>query len=765
MKLSATTRFTLAVVPLLAVLVAACVIGYRAVKGFTATLETEKTLHAPLDAIGRVRALTEVLAVSGRSAVASGEASAIRQYEALSGKTAKELDNLKKLTEGVPLQQERIATLAALVREQVDTTSGAIAASKRRKRKTAARTMDVPVARGISTILDRMEEDEQKALGRQSEDLRGAARRPALAAAAAGGAAVAVTVLAHFFILREIRQRRRSERQSGETIAKLGLSVEHASDLVAITRPDGTIEYVNHAVEETTGYAKEELLGKTLEILRSREHAVPRSDRTQPAGGEDPERMVTVNRKKNGETFYLSETSSQLTDSAGRATHIIVTARDITRQRDLEDRISFLERHDPLTGLPNRDGFQERLSEALGQATDSGKEAAVLVAAIDRFKYINDVFGSDAGNTVLKRVAERVREIVGNRGILARLGSDEFGVLLGNVAQPADVLSAVGSIIENVSRGVEVDGKNVFVTLSIGAALHPTDGADAGTLMKNADIALAHAKAGGINSFRFYSAEVNARISELVAMEQQLFGALRNNEYEVAYQPYCEMDGKKTAGAEALIRWINRDLGVVAPARFIRTLESTGMIIDVGAWVLKTVCGQAKKIHGGKKRLPLSVNLSPAQFRHERLVELVERTIKAIDLDPRLIVLEVTESVFMEDLLFTQTVLKRLKGLGIAISIDDFGTGYSSLSYLKKLPVDVIKIDQSFVKDVTNDPDAATIITAITSMARSLGIKTIAEGIETEEQWKVLRLLRCDMGQGYYFSPALKAADFERFLA
>lgn len=764
MKLSATTRFTLAVVPLLAVLVAACVIGYRAVKGFTATLETEKTLHAPLDAIGRVRALTEVLAVSGRSAVASGEASAIRQYEALSGKTAKELDNLKKLTEGVPLQQERIATLAALVREQVDTTSGAIAASKRRKRKTAARTMDVPVARGISTILDRMEEDEQKALGRQSEDLRGAARRPALAAAA-GGAAVAVTVLAHFFILREIRQRRRSERQSGETIAKLGLSVEHASDLVAITRPDGTIEYVNHAVEETTGYAKEELLGKTLEILRSREHAVPRSDRTQPAGGEDPERMVTVNRKKNGETFYLSETSSQLTDSAGRATHIIVTARDITRQRDLEDRISFLERHDPLTGLPNRDGFQERLSEALGQATDSGKEAAVLVAAIDRFKYINDVFGSDAGNTVLKRVAERVREIVGNRGILARLGSDEFGVLLGNVAQPADVLSAVGSIIENVSRGVEVDGKNVFVTLSIGAALHPTDGADAGTLMKNADIALAHAKAGGINSFRFYSAEVNARISELVAMEQQLFGALRNNEYEVAYQPYCEMDGKKTAGAEALIRWINRDLGVVAPARFIRTLESTGMIIDVGAWVLKTVCGQAKKIHGGKKRLPLSVNLSPAQFRHERLVELVERTIKAIDLDPRLIVLEVTESVFMEDLLFTQTVLKRLKGLGIAISIDDFGTGYSSLSYLKKLPVDVIKIDQSFVKDVTNDPDAATIITAITSMARSLGIKTIAEGIETEEQWKVLRLLRCDMGQGYYFSPALKAADFERFLA
>lgn len=764
MKLSATTRFTLAMVPLLAVLVAACVIGYRAVKEFTTTLETRNAFYAPLDAIGRVRTLTEVLAVAGRSAVVSGEASAIRQYEALSRKTAQELDNLKKLTSGSPLQQERTATLAALVREQVDVTTGAIEASKMKKRGTAARSMDVPVARGIRTILDRMEEDEQKALGRQSEYLLAAARRPAAAAAAAGGAAIAVTVLAYFFILREIRQRRRLERQSGETIAKLGLSVEHASDLVAITRTDGTIEYVNHAVEETTGYAKEELLGKTLEVLRSREHAVPLSDRPQPAGGEDPERTVTVNRKKSGEPFYLSETSSQLTDSAGKATHIIVTARDITRQRDLEDRVSFLERHDPLTGLPNRDGFQERLGEALGRTAAGGKQA-VLVAAIDRFKYINDVFGSDAGNTVLKRVAERIREVVGDRGFLARLGSDEFGVLLGDIAQPADVLSAVGSIIENVSRGVDVDGKNVFVTLSIGAALHPPDGTDVVTLMKNADVAVAHAKAGGINSFRFYSADVNARMSELVAMEQQLFGALRNNEYEVAYQPYCDMNGKKIAGAEALIRWINRDLGVVAPARFIRTLESTGMIIDVGAWVLKTVCAQAKKMQGGKKRLPLSVNLSPAQFRHERLIEMVEQTIKAVSLDPRLIVLEVTESVFMEDLLFTQAVLKRLKGIGIAISIDDFGTGYSSLSYLKKLPVDVIKIDQSFVKDVTNDPDAATIITAITSMARSLGIKTIAEGVETEEQWKVLRLLRCDMGQGYYFSPALKTVDFERYLA
>jgi diguanylate cyclase (GGDEF)-like protein/PAS domain S-box-containing protein len=556
------------------------------------------------------------------------------------------------------------------------------------------------------------------------------------------------------------------QQRSQETIKKLGLSVELASDLVAITRLDGAIEYVNHAVEEVTGYAKDELIGKTLAVLRSPEpHIAERNGGAQPGNGDsDPDRVVTVNRKKNGELFYLSEVSSQITNGGDKPTHLIVTARDVTRQRSLEDRLRFLSRYDALTGLSNRDDFMDRLRAAIERSKEGKTKLAVLVVVIDRFKYINDVFGGDAGNTVLKLVGERVREVVGDKGATARFGSDEFGVLLENIAQPADVVSVVGSIIENASRGISVDGRNVFVTLSVGAALCPSDGDDAGTLAKNADIALAQAKAGGINSIRFYSAEVNARMSELVEMEQRLFGALQNNEYEVNYQPYCDMDGKKMVGAEALIRWINRDLGVVSPARFIRTLESTGMIIDVGAWVLKTVCGQIKKMDNGTHEFPVSVNLSAAQFRHDRLIEMVRDTIKAIAIDPRRIVMEVTESVFMEDILFAQAVLKELKNIGVAISIDDFGTGYSSLTYLKKLPVDVLKIDQSFVKDVTHDPDTASIITSITTMARNLGIKTIAEGVETEEQWKVLRLLRCDMGQGYYFSRALNIDDFERYM-
>jgi diguanylate cyclase (GGDEF)-like protein/PAS domain S-box-containing protein len=942
-KFSPSQRLAVGLASFLAIMIVTGVAGYRATTEFTAALETYKPSYITLDAIGRVRSLTGVIEIAGRNAAVSGDENTIKQFKAAAVKIDEELAGLKKLTADSPLQQERVTTLADMIKEQVGVVNRVIKASKPRKQKTASqpapqkqeaapqpqeqaaapqavpqkqepqtpqaappppqkqeataqpqpRAADIPAYSGIKTILDRMEEDEKKVVNTQSAGLRAAARRPILAVAAAGVAAIAIAVLAYFYIIWEVDRRQRSElrlreseerlresekrfgllaqgareyafavldttgrvivwnaaaermlgysademrgkffsriypedearrqqpgrrietaalqgrfeeegmrlrrdgtlfparetihalrddngklrnyvvvlqdlteqRQSRETISKLELSVEHASDLVAITGPDGTIDYVNHAVEEVTGYAREELVGKTLDVLRSPEHVEGKGG-PQADGSDDPNRVVTVNKKKNGELFYLSETVSQLVDREGKATHVIVTARDITRQRSLEGRLSFLAHYDPLTGVSNRDDFEERLRGAVGGAKGKKKGIAVLVLAVDRFKYINDVFGSDAGNTVLKLVAERIREIVGARGVTARLGSDEFGVLLEDIAKPADVVSAVGSIIENVSRGVAVDGRNVFVTLSIGAALHPSDGEDAKTLMKNADIALAQAKAGGINTFRFYSAEVNARMSDLVVMEQQLFGALRNNEYEVSYQPYCDMEGKKMTGAEALIRWINRDLGVVAPARFIRTLESTGMIIDVGAWVLKTVCSQMKKMGDGKHEFPVSVNLSAAQFRHDRLIDMIRETIKAVEINPKRIVLEVTESVFMEDILFAQSVLKELKRLGVAISIDDFGTGYSSLSYLKKLPVDVIKIDQAFVRDVTSDPDTASIITSITSMARNLGIKTIAEGVETEDQWKVLRLLRCDMGQGYYFSRALNIADFERY--
>jgi len=318
--------------------------------------------------------------------------------------------------------------------------------------------------------------------------------------------------------------------------------------------------------------------------------------------------------------------------------------------------------------------------------------------------------------------------------------------------------------MKNVPQIIMSGGEEVSVTLTTGIAMYPADGKEALTLMKNADTALSTAKSLGRNRYQFYTADMNVGISELVFMERRLSDALINKEYILNFQPYCHMTTKKIAGTEALLKWNNNEFGLVSPGKFIPMLEETGMIIDVGKWVLTTACRQIKAWTNGKT-MPVSVNISPSQFRHEYLIETVGNSIRDTGIDPRLLTLEVTESTFMKDQDYAVSVLRGLKDLGISIAIDDFGTGYSSLSYLKKFPVDFVKIDQSFVKDVAVDPDTTSLVTAIISMAHSLNLKTIAEGIETEEQWKILRLLKCDMGQGYYFSKAVSAQEFEAMLS
>jgi EAL domain-containing protein (putative c-di-GMP-specific phosphodiesterase class I) len=311
---------------------------------------------------------------------------------------------------------------------------------------------------------------------------------------------------------------------------------------------------------------------------------------------------------------------------------------------------------------------------------------------------------------------------------------------------------------------MQIGGQEIAVTVTIGIAVYPLNGSDAETLMKNADMALSRAKAQGRNSVQFFSADIGERISDFYFMEKRLFKVLRNDEYLLTYQPYCELTTNKIAGAEALITWKSSELGIVSPSRFIPTLEDTGMIIDVGEWVLRTACSQIGRCTQSGACIPVSVNLSLVQFRHEHLVSMVADAIKEHKLDPRYLTLEVTESICIHDMDLTIAILKKLKDTGVSISVDDFGTGYSSLNYIKKLPVDNLKIDMSFIREVAKDPDAASIVSAITGLARSLGLKTIAEGVETEEQRNILRLLRCDLGQGYYFSPAVPADEFEKLL-
>ncbi|MCG2722806.1 MAG: EAL domain-containing protein [Thermodesulfovibrionales bacterium] len=438
---------------------------------------------------------------------------------------------------------------------------------------------------------------------------------------------------------------------------------------------------------------------------------------------------------------------------------------EITVRKRMEERLHYLAYYDALTGLPNRSLFLDRVKQGVARAEYNERFLALLFTDIDRFKSINDTFGHDVGDKALKVVAKRLSESTREGDTVARLGNDEFGIAFIDIAAPEDIILIAEEIMKNVSQPIMIEEKEIFLTLSIGISIYPYDGKDTNELMKNADLALANVKKQGMRAYQFHTDEMNLKASEFVLLERNLYKALKNDEFMLYYQPYWEMNTKKIVGMEALIRWKNKDLGLVSPAQFIPVLEETGMIFEVGEWVFKTACRQIKEWQDqGYPVIPVSINVSAVQFRQKNMAEILERIIKEIGVDPTFLALEITESTFMQDVEYTRSVLKKLKDTGVEISIDDFGTGFSSLSYLKRFPVDNLKIDGSFIKDIATDTDTASIVTAIIAMATTLNLETIAEGVETEEQWKSLCLLGCTMGQGYYYSPPLPPQDAKKVI-
>ena len=574
-------------------------------------------------------------------------------------------------------------------------------------------------------------------------------------------AAVIIVLVSFSLIRREIGRRHRTE----EKLSRLAQTAELAGDLITIAHRKGKIEYINKAVESVTGYSLKDLVGRRNDpwLPWYRDDEVFQEMLDTVLSG-DPFRAVVNCRNKQGGSFIILEQVTPLLDRKGSITRFVSTARDITRQKQLEDRIDYLDKYDPLTGASNRRHFAERLKRELESSQREDSFLSVLIMDIDRFKYINDLFGSDVGDEVLQRISETLRASVSEGDVVARLGSDEFGVIHRYSAQLIDTAAVAEHIRNTVSQKIMIGGQDIVLTVTMGIANYPDSGNDSRALLKNADMALSRAKGQGRNTVQVFSPDINRGIQEFYLMEKRLFSALKNDEYHVKYQPYCDLSTKRIAGAEALIRWSNGEMGIVPPSKFIPTLEETGLIIDVGQWVLRTACRQIKDWKRHNRNISVSVNLSHHQFRHRNFIDMVSEAIKDLAIDPRHLTLELTESICIHDMDLTITRLKKLKDVGVSISVDDFGTGYSSLNYIKKLPVDNLKIDMSFIRDVAKDPDAASIVTAITGMARSLNLKTIAEGVETEEQRNILHLLRCDMGQGFYFSPAVTAADFDKLL-
>ncbi|MES2152959.1 MAG: EAL domain-containing protein [Pseudomonadota bacterium] len=438
--------------------------------------------------------------------------------------------------------------------------------------------------------------------------------------------------------------------------------------------------------------------------------------------------------------------------------------RRIIEANRAEKRIRHLAYNDLLTGLPNRTLFFDLLGQAVDQARAESKQLAVLFMDLDRFKYVNDNLGHDVGDRLLVAVAQRVRRTVRAVDVVARLGGDEFTVVLSDIDGPAPAAAAAQNICRVLAAPFQIDGHDIFVTSSVGIAMYPHDGIDVPSLVKHADSAMYRAKKTN-TGFQFYESSMEQTISEHVRLESDLRRALEHNELEVYYQPQARFDDQQIIGMEALVRWKHATRGMVPPVEFIPLAEETGLINPLGEWVLRTACAQLQQwIAEGLPTMRVAVNLSVRQLLQKNFAETVESALVDTGLAPHLLELEITESTLMEHAQDTLQALHRLRSLGVRLSIDDFGTGYSSLSYLKRFPVDIIKIDRSFVRDVPHDADDAAIIAGIIALAHSLRLEVVAEGVETEAQLNFLRAQHCDLLQGYYLSRAVPAAEFAAFI-
>jgi diguanylate cyclase (GGDEF)-like protein/PAS domain S-box-containing protein len=459
-------------------------------------------------------------------------------------------------------------------------------------------------------------------------------------------------------------------------------------------------------------------------------------------------------RTSSGQAFY---------DDTGRVTRMSGITMDIDDRKQAEERVQFLAYYDALTGLPNRTLLQDRLAKAFAGARRQKYKVALLFLDLDRFKDINDSLGHSVGDLLLEEVAGRLKAWGREQDTVARVGGDEFLIVLTGLKDVMDVAVAAERLMDAMTAEFVVQGRSLSIGCSVGISIFPEHGTEADDLIKNADAAMYCAKGAGRNNFRFYTENMNAQAAERLTLENNLRLALDNKELFLVYQPQMDMATGRITGLEALLRWQHPELGLVPPDKFIRIAENSGLIVRIGEWVLRTACSQTRKWQDeGLANVSVAVNVSAVQFRQEDFCELIRRVLQETGLAPQYLELELTESLLLSSADVTFSVLQKLKGMGLKLAIDDFGTGYSSFSYLRQFRVSKIKIDRSFVRDVAVNPDDAAITAAIISMAKSLNLKVIAEGVENEAQMSFLRAHQCDEIQGYYFSKPLavdKIAD------
>ncbi|VBB05468.1 pac motif [Lucifera butyrica] len=557
----------------------------------------------------------------------------------------------------------------------------------------------------------------------------------------------------------------RAEFQTAQALSDLSRStarlqaiINHMLEGLIIIDGSGCIESMNRAAEAMFDLTPDAGTGDSLSRF------IPAIDFQQiqqqaVAGGS----LEMEGRRTDNTVFPLEFSCAEM--SFDEQQLFICMARDISERKQAESMIRYLAYHDALTDLPNKTLFLDRLNMAVHHAHRDGNSLAVIVAALDRLNMVNDTLGHSVGDRMLQIVAGKMLECIPEGATVSRVGGGEFAVLLPVINQSEDAVRVIQAMIRQFEAPFTLEEYQLYITFSFGIAVYPLDGQSGGTLLKNADAAMYRTREQGGNHYQFYTYTMNDKILNSMVMETKMRAALENDEFILHYQPQVNVRKGKVVGMEALVRWDSPEDGLILPQDFIPLAEETGLIIPLGEWVLRTACSQNRAWQSaGYPPMDISVNLSARQFRQARLVDMVERVLRETGLDPRYLVLEITESVALQDVDFTVATLQSLRAMGIKIAMDDFGTGFSSLSYLKRLPIDILKIDRSFMRDVVHSPQDAAIVSTIISLAHNLNLKLIAEGVESEAQARFLEKKQCEEIQGYLFSKPLPLPEVEFFL-